>query len=251
MSTDGSPTVPRARALDLRRAGVWLDRNGLGRAQPTRLPATRLAYDRLATSAWGGFGSHSITPLAILTVLLGTLLVAQSWLDRWVRRIDQRVAADLSRRVAHPVQPGWRVLLGRPYAALVAAMFGGAVALAAGALTVSDSTVRYAAVVLLIGLCAVGAGIILQLRDMLARPVVTEDELSLIADVVMRVEDAREFTAPTVLWTLPVVLLFGTAPGWCGGATLAFLLLGSGAHALVQRRTPSSASVARQVLVAR
>ena len=146
---------------------------------------------------------------AALSALIVALLLAQSLLDWWVRRVDRQAGATLARRAAHPVQPGWRAVLGRPHAAFAVATFAGALVLAVSALPFGDATVRHAAVVLLIALAGVGLGAALQLRQLLARPVVAEDEVSLTADVIMRVEDAREITTPTVLWSLPVVLLFG------------------------------------------
>ncbi|AWS44570.1 hypothetical protein [Streptosporangium sp. 'caverna'] len=264
------------RPADLRQAGAWLVRHGLADARPTPLLAVRLAarrrarladhimlaalmlaaalaqaYDRLATSAYGGFGPHSQTPLLVLTVLVVALLLVRSLLDQWVRRVDRRAGAALSRRAAHPLQPGWRAMLGRPYAAFTVATFAGAMALAASALTVPDSTVRYAAFILLVGLLGVAVGVVLQLRDLLTRPVVAEDEVSLTADVIMRIEDARELTAPTVPWALPVVLLFGTAFGWWNAAALVLALLGFVASHVIHARTPSIVTMARRAMSAR
>ena len=218
---------PSVRPADLRQAGAWLVRHGLDDARPTPLLAVRLAVrrrarqadrimlaalilaaalarpDRLATSAYGGYEPHSRTPLLVLTALVVGLLLVRSLLDQWVRRVDRHAGAALSRRAAHPLQPGWRAMLGRPYAAFTVATFAGAMVLAASALAVPDSTVRYAAFILLVGLLGVAVGVALQLRDLLTRPVVAEDEVSLTADVIMRIEDARELTAPTVPWALP------------------------------------------------
>jgi hypothetical protein len=119
--------------------------------------------------------------------------------------------------------------------------------LAVSTVSVPDPTVRYAASVLLIGLCGVGLGIVVQLRHLLARPVVAEDQASLTADVAMRVEDARELIAPTALWSLPVVLLFGTELGWWNAASLVLVILGAIAFKLINARTPSSAAIARAV----
>ena len=92
-------------------------------------------------------------------------MLAQSLLDWWVRRVDRRAGATLPRRAAHPVRLGWRTVLGRPHAAFAVTTFAGAMALAVGALTVPDPTAQYAAVVLLIGLCGVAAGMVVQLRQ--------------------------------------------------------------------------------------
>ncbi|MEU8171693.1 hypothetical protein AB0C14_02355 [Microbispora hainanensis] len=267
---------PPARAADLQLAGAWLARHDLAGARPTPLLASRLAvrrrarraahvilavlilasalaaaYDRLAGSAFGGLQPHRPLPLLALTALVAALLLAQSLLDRWVRRVDQRAGVTLFRRAAHLVQPGWRAVLGRPYAVFAVATFAGAMVLAGSALAVPDPTVRRLAVVLLIGLLGVTAIIAMQLRHLLRRPVVAEDEESLTADVIMRVEDARDLTTPNVQWSLPMVLLFGTAPGWWSAASAAYLILGLLACVALHARTPSSATVARRAMSAR
>jgi hypothetical protein len=262
-------------SVDLRRAGAWLVRHGLSDAPATPLLAARLAvrrrarradqlmlavliiaaalaqaYERLAITEHGGFWPHSQVPVLVLTALMAGLLLIQALIVLWVRRVDRQAGSTLSRRAAHPVQPGWRAVLGRPYAVFAIATFVGALVLGVSALTVQDSTVRYAAVILLLGLLGVGLGVALQLRDLLARPVVAEDEVSLTADVIMRVEDARELATPTVLWGLPVVLLFGSAPGWWNAAALVFVLLGLFANVLIRARTPPSVTMARRAMSA-
>ncbi|MGW4423251.1 hypothetical protein [Streptosporangium sp. NPDC004631] len=261
---------PSARAADLRLAGEWLALHDLAGARPTPLLASRLAARRraglaaqvilamlilasalAATSAFGGLPPHHPLPLLALTAMVAGLLLAQSLLDRWVRRVDQRAGATLSRRAAHSIQPGWRAVLGRPYAVFAVATFAGAMVLAGSALAVPDPTVRQRAVVLLIGLLGVTAIIAMQLRHLLRHPVVAEDEESLTADVIMRVEDARALTTPSVQWSLPMVLLFGTAPGWLSAASVAYLILGLVASIALQARTPPSATVARRAMSVR
>ncbi|HUR09559.1 MAG TPA: hypothetical protein VM347_43965 [Nonomuraea sp.] len=272
--TNSSSAGPRR--ADVRCAGTWLLRHGLGDGPPTPLLTARLAVrrrvrllgsvlsavlilgatlvqvsDRPGTSAFGAFGPHGPTKVLVLSALIVGLLLVRTLLDAWIRRVDRRAGVALARRAAHPVQPGWRALLGRPYAVFGAVTFAGAVALGASALAVGEGAARQAAVVLLVAVAGVGVGAALQLRELLARPVVAEDEVSLTADVIMRVEDARESTAPTMLWSLPVVLLFGSAPGWWNAASLGFVLLGMAALIAVQVRTPCAAAVARHVLGAR
>ncbi|MEV0423263.1 hypothetical protein AB0I09_34085, partial [Streptosporangium canum] len=156
----------------------------------------------------------------------------------------------LSRRAAHVIQPGWRTVLGRPYAVFAVATFAGALVLAASVLAVPDPAVRQLAVVVLIGLLGATAITALQLRHLLSFPVVAEDEESLAADVIMRVEDARELTTPNVQWSLPVVLV-GTAPGWWNAAAVAYLLLSLAACVALHARTPSCATVARRAMSVR
>ncbi|MER7276617.1 hypothetical protein ABT369_19455 [Dactylosporangium sp. NPDC000244] len=148
---------------------------------------------------------------------------------------------------------GWRTVLGWPRAAFAATTFAGATALAIGTLTLHDSTARYAAVILLIGVCGLAAGVVVQLRHVLTHPVVADDEVSLTADVMMRVDDARAGAAPTAVWSvwsLPVVSVFSTAFGWWNAAWLAFIVLSVIAQALIEARTERSAMVARHVVSA-
>ncbi|MEU9831703.1 hypothetical protein AB0D67_09185 [Streptosporangium sp. NPDC048047] len=266
MIRESSPDAgPPARAADLRSAAEWLAGHDLGDSQPTPLLAGRLAVRRrarLAThvvlaalilvsalvTALSGFQPYRPLPLLALTASMAGLLLAQSLLDRWVRRVDQRAGATLSRRATHLVQPGWRAVLGRPYAVFAVATSAGAVVLAGSALAVPDPAVRQPAVVLLIGLLGVTAIIAVQLRHLLGHPVVAEDEESLTADVIMRVEDARDLNLPAVQWALPVVLLFGTAPGWWRAAAIAYLILSLVTGVALHARTPSSATTARRAM---
>jgi hypothetical protein len=264
---------PSVRPADLELAGAWLARHGLVEARPTPLLAMRLAarrrarsaglallavlvigaaltlgYDRLSTGRFGGFEPHSRTPLVVLAALVVGLVLAQARLDRWVRRVDRRAAATLSRRVSYPVPLGWRAVPGRSFAVCAVAVFAGATMLAVSALTVPDSTVRYGAVILLIGLFGVAAGIVVQLRDVLARPVVAEDEDSLTADIIMRVEDARERSAPVAVWSMPTVLLFGDELGWWNVASLVLALGAAVALSLVHARSAPAVAVARDAM---
>ncbi|MFI6503836.1 hypothetical protein [Nonomuraea typhae] len=255
-----------------RPAEAWLLRHGLGDTPLTPLLAARVTV-RLRARVLGSVllavlilgasavraadlvasksGTHRSTPVLVLGVLIVGLLLIRALLDAWVRRADRRAGATLARRAAHPIHPDWLGLLGRPYALVAAGTFAGALALGAGALAVGEETVRYGAVILLVALAGVGVGTILQLRELLARPVVAEDEDSLTADFVMRIEDARESTSPAVLWSLPPVLLFGSAPSWWNAAAIGFVLLGLAAYVVVHARTPGCVTMARRVVAAR
>ncbi|MDX2703618.1 hypothetical protein PV350_12185 [Streptomyces sp. PA03-6a] len=262
------------RPADVEQAGVWLARHGLVDVRPTPLLATRLAVRRGARLAAqvllaafiiavalvyttdrppgaDGSGSYRESSLMVLTAVVVGLVLAQSLLDWWVRRVDRRAGATLPRRVAHPVRLGWRTVLGRPRAAFAVATFAGASVPAVVALTVRDSTARYAALVLLIGLCGVAVGTAVQLRHILTHPVVADDEVSLTADVIMRVEDAREVATPTVVWLLPIVSVFDTALGWWNTAWLVFVALSTVTLALITKRTAQSGTVARHATSAR
>ncbi|MDG6110008.1 hypothetical protein Daura_20825 [Dactylosporangium aurantiacum] len=247
---------------DLRDAGAWLAGHGLGDVEPTPLLAARLAVRRRARLAGSillavflcavalayvsslpdGAGRG---PLLALTSAVVALVLGQSLLDRWVRRADRRAAATLPRRAAHPVRLGWRTLLGPPRAALALITYAGAAAMAVRGLVEPDAGTRFAAVVLLIGLAGVAAAAAVQLRHILTHPTVADDEASLTADVILRVEDAREVATPTAVWSLPVVSVFATAPGWWVAAWMVFIVATVAALVVVNARTAGSGTVAR------
>ncbi|MFI5910366.1 hypothetical protein [Dactylosporangium sp. NPDC051541] len=258
-----------SRPADLERAGAWLAGHGLADVRPTPLLATRLAVRRrtrlaasillaafiiaVALTYTGGMvagSGHRRWLLLVLTALVAGLVLTQSRLDLWVRRVDRRAAATLPRRATHPVRLGWRTVLGPPRAAFAVITFAGAAVLAAGTLTQDDPLARYAAVILLIGLGGLAVGALVQLRHVLTHPVVADDEASLTVDVLMRVDDARAGAAPMAVWSvwsLPVVSVFSTTFGWWHAAWLVFIVLSAVAHALIEARTERSAMVARHV----
>lgn len=272
-------TEQSVRPADLKGASVWLAMHGLTDVRPTPLLAARLAARRrarLASSvllaafiiavafvygfarppgpAADGPGWFRHWSLLVLTALVGGLVLAQSLLDRRVRRVDRRAGAKLPRRAAHSVRPGWRTVLGLPRAAFAVATFAGAMVLAIAAFTVQGSTARYGALVLLIGLCGVAVGTAAQLRHVLTHPVVAEDEVSLTTDSIMRVEDAREITTPTVAWCLPGASVLDAVPGWWVAAWCVFIALSAVSLALItvwtgltarRRGTPLAPSVNR------
>jgi hypothetical protein len=254
---------------ELRHVGAWLARHGLPDSMPTPELAARLRVRTLARLADSVIlavlilaaalvqalrvfdDSGARQRLLVLALLVAGLLVGRWLLDRWVRSVDRRAAAGMVRRATHPAPPGWRDVVGVPYAAFTAGSAAGALALAVSALTVEDPKVRYAAVVLIIGLCGVVGAFAVQIRHLLTRPVVAEDEYSLTADLIMRIEDARQTNVASVLWSLPVVLLFGTAPAWWNVASMALVVGGLVALIAIQARTPTADATARQAMAAR
>ncbi|SNY49768.1 hypothetical protein [Paractinoplanes atraurantiacus] len=243
--------MPReVRPAELETARLWLAARGLADVAPTPMLAARLTVRRRARLAAAilpavfliatalvyvsalplrpaddGSETQRRWALVVLTALVGGLVLGLSLLDRWVRRVDRRAGAELPRRAAHSVRPGWRTVLGVPRTALLAIIYAGAAVLAIAALAVRDGTARYAAVILLIGLCGVMAGTAVQLRHVLAHPVVADDEGTLRADFLMRVEDAREVAVPTVVWSLPVVSVFDTGLDPWNTGWLVFIVL--------------------------
>jgi hypothetical protein len=248
----------------------WLDRHGLADAEPTPLLAARLAVRRranvvgsllLAGFIMGAALTHVLAlpadvtsswlSLLVLAALVVGLLVAQWLLGWWVRRVDQQAGAQLSRRVAHPVELGWPAVLGRPYAVFTVASFTGAFLLAVSVLPVSDSGLRSGAIVVLISLAGAGAGIIMQLRQVLASPAVAEDEASLTADVIMRIEDARALVTPSLVWSLPAIFLYGESLGWWNVVSLALIVVGAIAFCLIHIRATGVGTAARQAMATR
>ncbi|MFV2012523.1 MULTISPECIES: hypothetical protein [unclassified Micromonospora] len=248
----------------------WLDQHGLTDTDSTPLLATRLAVRRrakfagdvlLAAFLIGAALTHAAVrvtdaayswlPLLVLTALVIGMLVAQWLLRDWVRRVDRRAGAQLSRRVAHPVGFGWPAVLGRPYAVFTVAAYTAALGLAVSVLPVSDPVLRAGAAVVLIGLVGAGAGMIMQLRQVLTSPAVAEDEASLTADVIMRVEDARALVTPSLVWSLPVIFLYGESLGWWNAVAIGLVLAGVVAFGLVQTRTMAVGVTARQAMIVR
>jgi hypothetical protein len=254
---------------DLAEAEQWLARHGLADAEPTPLLAARLAVRRraklvdsilLAAFLMGAALAHVVRlasgtpswlPPLVLAALVVGMLVGQWRLGWWVRHADQRAGAHLSRRVAHPVELGWAAVLGRPHAAFAVATFTAAFLLALSVLPVSDPVLRYGAIVVLIGLTGAGASVVMQLRQVLASPAVAEDEASLTADVIMRVEDARALVTPSLVWSLPAIFLYGESLGWWNAVSVALVVAGVIALSLIHTRTTGVATAARRAMATR
>ncbi len=263
--------MPRkVRSTELEIARLWLAGRGLAEVTPTPMLAARLAVRRRARvvaavltavflcatalvyvsalpirPADEGFGTQRRWALVVLTALVAGLVLGLSLLDRWVRRVDHQAGAGLPRRATHSVRPGWRTVLGVPRAALLAITYAYAAVLAIVALTMRVGAARYAAVILLIGLCGVAVGTAVQLRHVLTHPVVADDEGSLKADFLMRVEDAREVAIPSVVWSLPVVSVFDTGLDPWNSGWLVFMILSVIALALITAWDGRSALAAR------
>lgn len=257
---------------DLDQAGTWLRRHGFADTAPTPLLAARLAVRRrtqlgaqLMVAATliavalmykhsrpeataHGFGPYG---LPVLVLVMVALVAGRYTLDWSVRRTDQQWEGTLPRRVTYPVRLGWRTVLGLPHAAIAVTAFLGAVTLAVRALSIPTGAARYAGVVLLIAVAGVAVGILVQLHHVLTRPVVADDELSLDADLVMRVEDARAAAAPALLWAMPVSSVIDSDLGWWIYAWFVFIALSVLALVVVSLATTcrgtTALSAARQV----
>ncbi|MFG2752426.1 hypothetical protein [Streptomyces xanthophaeus] len=259
-----------ARPADLERARLWLAGHRLSDVPPTALLGLRLAarqssrlaghvllavfivvaaliyaLNRPAGDTAGAADPSRYGSLLLLAAVVTALVLAQALLDRRVRRIDRQAGTALPRRAARPVRLGWRTVIGLPRAALAVATFAAATALALGALTVGEPGARYAGAVLLIGLCGAAAVMLVQLRHVLTHPAVADDEASLTADALMRIEDAREIAAPTVVWCLPTASVVEAHPGWWNIAWFGFIALGAVTLALITLWTATSGTAAR------
>jgi hypothetical protein len=251
-------------------AAQWLARHGLTDAEPTPLLTARLAVRRRAKAVDSALlaafilgaalmqtlgrlagGTPSRPTLLVLAALVVALLVGQWMLGRWVRRVDRQAGAQLPRRVAHPVQLGWPAVLGRPHAVFAVATFTAAVLLAVSVLPIADAALRYGAIFVLIGLFGAGAGVVMQLRQVLASPAVAEDEASLTADVIMRVEDARALVTPSLVWILPALFLYGESIGWWNAVSMALVVAGVIALFLIHMRSAGVATAARRAMAIR
>ncbi|MDG4837651.1 hypothetical protein O7631_14115 [Micromonospora sp. WMMD967] len=255
--------------VDDAEAGQWMTRHGLADVEPTPLLSARLAARRraklvdsilLAGFLVGAALMHALRltsaaslwlPLLALTVLVVGMVLAQWRLGWWVRRADQRAGEHLSRRVALPVELGWSAVLGWPYAVFATAALTSAVLLAVSVLRVPDSGLRYGAVVVLIGLAGSGVSTVMQLRQVLASPAVAEDEASLTADVIMRVEDVRALVTPSLVWLLPAIFLYGESLGWWNVVSIVLVVAGVGALGVIHARTVNAETAARRAMAIR
>ncbi|RKS68067.1 hypothetical protein BZB76_6308 [Actinomadura pelletieri DSM 43383] len=77
---------------------------------------------------------------------------------------------------------------------------------------------------MLIGLAGAGASIVMQLRQVLTSPAVAQGEAPPTADVIMRVEDARALAAPSQVWFLLAIFLYGDSFGWWNAVALALVV---------------------------
>ncbi|HEU4421154.1 MAG TPA: hypothetical protein VFR67_01295 [Pilimelia sp.] len=213
---------------EMRRAKAWLSRHGLWGIEPFPLLAARLAVRRRASAALIavlvvaavvaiealdrlGANDAGVDPRAAwqrLIALIALMLVAG--LARWlwqfaVRRGEQRLAATLTRRAAHPTATDWRAVLRRRGIASAALLYGGAlgfaIAIAVGARTAYDLAM---AGVLLLALVAVAAMTAFEVAGILRRPALAEDAGSLVVDDVLRADDARTVAVSPVPAVLAV-----------------------------------------------
>jgi hypothetical protein len=220
----------------MRRAKAWLGRHGLSGIEPFPLLAARLTVRRRASAALLavlvvaavvaivvldrlGANDAGMDPRAAWVRLIGFMaIVFVAVLARWlwqfaVRRGEQRLAATLTRRAAHPTATDWRAVLGRRGLACAALLYGGAlglaIATAAGASTAYDLAM---AGVLLLVLAALAAITAFEVGGILRRPALAEDAGSLTVDDALRADDARSVIASPVPVLLAMFTVMSVSP---------------------------------------
>jgi hypothetical protein len=206
-----------------RAAARWLARHGLAGAgpdRPTPLLAARLAARLDSADAYRRTGTVRLAGYAAL--VLAALLAHWLW-QRVLRAADRRAGAGLATRVAHPAPPGWRTVLGRRCLALAAAMNAGALGLAAATAALAHPGAdRTAAVLVLVAIAALDGLVALDVADIVRRPALAADALSLRVDDVLRAEDARTVAVSIQPAALAVFAVLSLTPdvtsaliGWC------------------------------------
>jgi FtsH-binding integral membrane protein len=235
----------------VRRAAAWLIRHGLTGAEPTPLLAARLRVRRqsltavvaalvvlgvLVVATFGNVGTDSaesfrrtatVRLIGNVAVVVAVVLARWLWL-RVVRRADRRLGAALARRVAHPAQPGGRAVLGRTGLAGIAVSYGGALGIGIAALVlVHTAQDRLTAAVSLLGIAVLAVTTAVEVADILRRPALAEDPLTLTVDDVLRAEDARAVATapvPAMLAAFTAVTLIPAVPA--GLLTACYVLIG-------------------------
>jgi hypothetical protein len=249
MSTDG----------DLHRAGKWLKAHGALDVAPTPLLAARLRARRRrepvllavggALAVLNGFldsrlsVGHGSVFRALDLLAIALLTVPAQWLSlRVLRRADRRIGATVARRVTHPAALGWRELLGPRRLAVAAIMYGSALALGVVDLgyapTRSDRVVMAVLVVAIVALAAITVAWI---NEVVRRPALADDEISLAADDVLRTEDGHVVTVtaqPAVLALIVTLTMTRPLPTPVYAACYALVVLGVLAWFLGQHIAP-------------
>jgi hypothetical protein len=234
---------------DLRRAASWLAGHGAPDASPSPLIAARLRARRrsvlpfvavlvvAAIVAVNGYSVWTGTQLGRFWLYLGIFLLAMlgQWLRLWALRVsDRRIGAALTRRVTHPGSSSWRAVLGPRRIALALATYGAAFAVGvldlAYARTGTDRAILATFFAGLAALAVLGAA---EIADVVRRPAVAEDALSLAVDDVLRTEDAHEIAVTMVPGMLAVFatialtarppLLFGLGLAMIGFSLVMFV----------------------------
>ncbi|MBV9847884.1 MAG: hypothetical protein JOZ47_22860 [Kutzneria sp.] len=135
---------------------------------------------------------------------LAMVLTIATWFTAHCHRTGERhIARDLTARIARSEAVRLRTMLGPWTSTAVAVSYGGGLVVGGvAAVMASSQPDRITAVVFLIGLVVLGGMTALALKHVLHRPALAVDPGSLLADDLLRTEDARGLAAPL----LPMLL---------------------------------------------
>jgi hypothetical protein len=211
---------------DLRRAAVWLKAHGAPDAAPTPLLAARLRARRrqepqilAVCTVVAGLNSVLLFDRGAVGRALGFLALAllaapaRWWSLRALRRAERRIGATLARRVTHPTAVGWREVLGPRRLAVAAIMYGSALALGAVDLAYARTAQDRAVVAALVaGLVALAAISTAWINELVRRPALAEDALSLAADDILRAEDGHAVAVTLLPGALGVITTLALTP---------------------------------------
>ncbi len=206
----------------------------------------------IATWTWSPETDSPAMYMAKISAAYVASLGTMWWILRGPRRAEHRIARTVRTRVARPATVGVREVVGSWHLAAAGAGYVAATLIGVVALASVDSTQhRLAAVVCL---AAVAACAVISAATVLAvvrRPALAEDDRSLAADDLLRVEDARQALGRYPLIAVVAQLAAVIAPGnwWIiGGYAVAVVILGR--YAEVVEPTRPVAIRADQVAVA-
>ncbi len=233
----------------LLRAATWLKRHGVPEQAPSHLLAARLrARRRLAAPVIGlaaalavgiVFGSAQLRPddyrrsvapriVTEFVVILAIVGLTWWWL-RAVRRADLKIGAALPRRVTRPTRAGYPQVLGRHRLVIGAIGYGGSFALGLVALALARTGAdRAVAGVLLAGLAVLTMLTTAELVEIVRRPAVAEDALTLAVDDALRVDEARGIVTSSI----PALMTAFTVASLSTGTPSALVAVGYGLLAL-------------------
>jgi hypothetical protein len=222
---------------DLAHAQAWLLRHGRTERPPTPLLTARIAVRRRAARfeqaamlilltgsvGWGlaalaaredPTGTDSKSNLLGAFIAGYAVLALGGLTALWYqRRGDRRLGATLRQRVARPVTPHLRSMLGGWFLAGHAAIYaGGVLAGLAAAATATRTADRDVALVFIVAVLFFAGIVVAVFTDVANRPAVAEDTDTLADDDALRREDARARSVPYVL-ALALVAGAAASPG--------------------------------------
>jgi hypothetical protein len=228
--------LPEITERDQARAQAWLLKHRRPGRPPTPLLTARIAVRRRAArfeqaaglimmvgfAGWGFAGiaaGDEPSGLDSGPALLGAfvagyaVLALGSLAALWYqRRGDRRIGDTLRQRVARPVTPDLRSMLGGWFLAGHTAIYaGGVLAGLAAAVTAPDAAQQAVALVFVVAVLFFAGVAVAVLTDVANRPAVAEDADTLVDDDLLRRQDARSrSSAPYVMALALIAGAFGS-----------------------------------------